>query len=279
MSKSLLDKTKVLVLISDPHVGAAAGLLPPDFVSFEGNPIGQNNYQKWLWECWLDCWQWAGNVIGKDEWAACINGDLIDGFHHNTREIVSVDTADHVDACLQVFTEVLSKASAVYLTEGTNVHTQNSEHGIASTLKHRGLNVVTPPTKRSAWPELDLMIHGCHITIDHHVSTTARSYLESGAYSTTLGDIRNRRSRAGWPIPKLIVRAHRHQYGMFSDGYGTMLITPPWQGATRFTRRVVPGSVPQCGLVIADWRNCEYADEPVIHKRLHTVKKPTPVFL
>lgn len=42
-------KPKILVLLSDLHVGATSGLLPPNFVTFEGNEIGQNAYQKWLW--------------------------------------------------------------------------------------------------------------------------------------------------------------------------------------------------------------------------------------
>lgn len=272
------SEPKVLVMVSDLHVGAVSGLLPPDFVTFEGNEVKQNAYQKWLWSCWEDCWSWSSKIIGKDPWGCAINGDAIDGNHHGTREIISPDTADHIDAVFGVLTDKLMSARKVYLTEGTNVHVNNSEHGIAAGLRGRGVKIVSPGRK-SAWPELDLRIHGCPIAIDHHVSATTRSYLESGAYSATLADMRNRRGRTGWPIPKLVVRSHRHQYGMWSDGYGTMVVLPPWQGGSRFVRRVVPGAVPQCGMVIADWRNVPFGDLPTIHTRIHTVEQPTPEFL
>lgn len=135
------SEPKVLVMVSDLHVGAVSGLLPPDFITFEGNEVKQNAYQKWLWNCWEDCWEWAGQITGKDRWGCAINGDAIDGNHHNTREIISPDTADHIDAVFGVLTDKLMKADKVYLTEGTNVHVNNSEHGIAAGLRGRGVKI------------------------------------------------------------------------------------------------------------------------------------------
>lgn len=265
--------TKKLVLLSDLHVGATAGLMPPGYVSFEGNTIGQNDYQKWLWSCWKDCWKWARKVLGKDEWICAINGDVIDGNHHNTREIVSVDEWDHVSASIDCLVDVLADAKSVYLTEGTNVHVQNSEHSIANIMKGRGVNVEKPKGKKGAWAELDLIVNGCLVSVDHHVSSSLSSLSESAAFSRTIGDVRNRRSRAGYSVPKVVVRSHRHQYGMYDDGYSKMIILPPWQGNTRFVRRVVPGAIPQCGMVILDWTNTEYAGLPTVHTRIHTASQ------
>jgi hypothetical protein len=106
-----------------------------------------------------------------------------------------------------------------------------------------------------------------------------RSYLEASALSITLGDIRNQRSRSGAEVPKVIVRSHRHRFGLYEDGYGMMVALPAWQALTRFGRKVVPGAMPQCGIVILDWRNVEDGGTPVVHKRLHTIKQPSPRFL
>lgn len=270
---------KLAVLLSDLHVGASSGILPPDFVTFEGNVIGQNPYQKWLWKCWTDGWKWAKGVIGKDEWIAVINGDCIDGHHHDTREIFSPDVADHVGAAVEVLSGSLKGSSGVYLTEGTNVHVNNSEHGIAASLKYKGINVVSPNKRKSAWPEMDIVINGCRCAIDHHVSTSTKPATEASAFSQTLSTVGDRYGRAGWRMPRFLVRSHRHQFGYFSDGYRSMVILPPWQGATRFTRRVVPRVVPQCGFVIADWRNMAYGEPPVIHHRIFTSKQGSPDFL
>lgn len=268
-----------MILLSDLHVGASSGLLPPKFVSFEGNEIKQNPYQKWLWECWLDCWKWSKKVLGKDEWYCVINGDCVEGLHHQTREVISADVADHISACVQILADVLKDSAGVYITEGTNVHVQNTEHGIAGMLKSMGVNVISPSSRKSAWPEMDIQINGCRCAIDHHVSTSNKPATEASAYSQTLSTVQDRYTRAGWKAPKFLVRSHRHQFGYFNDGYRSMVILPPWQGATRFTRRVVPRVVPQCGMVIADWRTVSYGEPPVIHSRIHTSKQSTPQFL
>lgn len=275
MKKAAPSAPRIAVFFSDLHVGSTAGLLQPDFTTHEGYKVVLNSVQEWLWGCWQDCWKWAHEVIGKDPWIAVVNGDLIDGNHHDTREIWSPDDADHGMACSELLRDTLKGSSAVYVTEGTNVHVQNSEHGIAASLAH-DLPVRKPGGKLAAWPELRLSIAGSYCEIDHHMPTTMRSYLEASQLSITLGDIRNQRAREGGRIPKLIVRSHRHRFGLYEDGYGMMLALPGWQASGRFLRRVAPGIVPQVGLCIADWRHVEDGGTPVIHKRLHTVKASLP---
>lgn len=272
-------QTRLLVLLSDLHVGASTGLLPPNFVNFEGNEIKQNEYQKWLWECWVDCWKWMEKIADGEPWAIALNGDIIDGNHHMTREIFSPDVSDHVGGAIELLVDVLKPATAVFISEGTNVHTQNSEHGIASVLAWNGVKVVKHNKQKSAWPTLDLVIAGTRVSIDHHVSGATQASTESGAFSRVLADIRGRRTRAKWSDPKFIVRSHRHQYGFFTDGYGSMVILPPWQGLNRFVHRVATGAVPHCGMVIADWRNVPDGEPPVIHSRIHTAKQPPAVYL
>lgn len=269
----------ILVFLADLHVGGTSGLMPPRFITFEGNEVRPNEYQKWTWKGWKKAWKWAREIIGKDEWAAVAVGDLTDGLHHmenGNRELWSLANDDHAGGAIDVLKDVLKDASEVFISEGTHCHTRYSEHGIAGALSVNGINVVKPSKQQSAWPELDVKVNGALALIDHHISTTSRSYSESSAYSATLADVRNRRSRAGLECPKLIVRAHRHQYGCWDDGYSTLVVLPPWQGQTRFTHRVVPRIVPQCGLVIADFRNVPYGEQPVIQKCIYTYKPAPP---
>ena len=261
---------KVVILFSDIHVGSTTGLLKPGYVTHEGNEIALNDIQKWLWSCWKDCWSWAELVINNDPWACIVNGDDVEGNHHKTKQIWSPDESDHMMAASEVLQEVLRSASDVYLTEGTEAHTKNMEHGIAKILKGQGINVRSPKGL-GAWPELRLEVNGTVCAADHHISTSMRSYLESSAYAISMGDMRNRYARADQRVPKFFVRSHRHQYGHFDDGYGSLVVLPPWQASTRFVRKVVPGAIPQCGLVIADWRTVETDAPPVIHRRLHTL--------
>jgi hypothetical protein len=266
---------KIAICLSDLHVGSTTGLLGPDFKTHEGYHVRQNEVQQWMWKCWQDCWKWARHIIGDDSWLAVVNGDLIDGNHHNTREIWSPDNNDHSSACVEILKHALTGSDSVYITEGTNVHTQNSEHGIASALKSEGIHVKKPEGKLTAWPELRLSIANTNCEFNHHMGVSMRSYLESSQFSITLGDIRNQRAREGGKIPKVIVRSHRHRFGLYEDGYGMIVALPSWQASTRFTQRVAPAIVPQCGLVLLDWRDTEGDCTPVIQKRLHICKNPT----
>jgi len=268
-------KPNLLVCVSDTHVGSTFGLLHPGFETHEGNPVGQNELQKWLWNAWEDCWKWAEQVIGADDWSLVINGDAIDGNHHHTKEIWSPDEGDHLQAAAEIFTDAASGASSVYITEGTESHTKGLEHALAKILKNNGIKVVTNG-KRGAWDSLHLKVSNSLCEFDHHMPTSMRSYLEASALSITLGDIRNQRARSGAESPRVIVRSHRHRFGLYEDGYGMMVALPAWQGLTRFGRKVVPGAMPQCGLVILDWRGTEGDCTPTVHKRLHTIKPPTP---
>lgn len=277
-SKNNNGSPRLVVCLSDTHVGSSLGLLQPDFITHEGNRIGQNDLQKWIWQAWQDCRKWRKGIIGNDKYALVINGDVIEGNHHHTKEIWSPDDGDHLTAAVELFSE-FKDASAIYITEGTEAHTKNLEHAFAKMLKHKGLKVVSPSTKRGAWDSLKLRVAGAQCEFDHHMSTVMRSYLEASALSITLGDIRNQRSRAGNIIPRVVMRSHRHRFGLYEDGYGMMIALPAWQGLTRYGRKYVPGATPQLGMLILDWRNSEDDDTPVVHKRLHTIRNTPPIAL
>lgn len=270
-----MKSPKFVICVSDLHVGSHKGLLHPGFVSHEGTAIGQNEIQKWLWSAWEDCWKWAKDVVGKEDFILVINGDVVDGNHHGSKEIWSVDEGDHLAAAADILVEVGKDAKAVYITEGTESHTKGMEHALAKILRLKGVKVVTDG-RRGAWESLHLKVSDSLCEFDHHMPTSMRSYLEASALSITLGDIRNQRARSGAESPRVIVRSHRHRFGLYEDGYGMMVALPAWQGLTRFGRKVVPGAMPQCGLVILDWRGSEGNCTPTVHKRLHTIKPPTP---
>jgi hypothetical protein len=64
-------KAKVVMVLSDLHVGSTVGLWPKDFTSNEGNLICQNKFQEWLWECWEDMLMWAQKTIEEGLCIVC----------------------------------------------------------------------------------------------------------------------------------------------------------------------------------------------------------------
>lgn len=264
----MISKNKIVMVLSDLHVGSTVGLWPNGFVSNEGNLIGQNKFQAWLWECWQDMLQWSDKIISKQPFELVLNGDLVDGIHHRTLQVMTPDPGDQVDAVKAVLEPLVASAARLHLIKGTECHTRNDEVRIG-----RALNGSKDPvTGQHAWDSLDLKVNGVLYNFMHHIGTTARSYLEASAHSIALGNLSHTRARAKQPVPDIIVRGHRHRHGIWDDGNQMSVITGAWQGLTRYGHKVVPGAICQPSAVIFDHRGQEVGEPPLIHRRIYTAK-------
>lgn len=260
--------TKLIVLLSDLHVGSTVGLWPPDFTSNEGNPIGQNKFQQWLWECWCDAMKWTDKIVGKDPFEVVLNGDLVDGIHHRTLQVMTPDVGDQSEAVRQVLDPLAKRAAKLHVVKGTEVHTRNDEVRLGA---HLGASKCRA-TGQSAHDSLDLECSGILYNFAHHISATARSYLEASAHSIALGNISHSRARSGKPVPRIICRGHRHRHGIWDDGNQMSCITGAWQGLTRFGYKVVPDAVPQPSIIIFDHRQTDKGELPIVHRRIYTAE-------
>lgn len=262
------SKTKLLLLISDLHVGSTVGLWPSGFVSSEGYPIGQNKFQEWLWQCWGEAMKWADTVIGKDAFDLVLNGDLVDGIHHKTVQVMSPCVGDQTTAVLSVLGKMVGKADKIHVVKGTECHTRGDEIRIGHELRASR----DPMTGQHAWDSLDLEQNGTLFNFAHHISTTARPYLEAGGLSIALGSLTISRARTNKPVPLIMCRGHRHRHAVFNDGNQMAVVTGAWQGLTRYGYKVVPDAVPQPSIVIFDARNTAKGDLPLVHQKVFTAK-------
>jgi hypothetical protein len=260
--------SKIVMTFSDLHVGSTVGLWPANFHSNEGNPIGQNIFQKWLWTCWQDMTGWANKIIGDDSFDLVINGDIVDGIHHKTLQVMTPDLGDQVLAVKQILKPFSDKCAKLHLVKGTEAHTTTQEIHVGSAL---GASK-NPLTGQHAWDNLDLVVNGTLYNFAHHISATARTYLEASAHSIMLGNLTHSRARTGKPIPKVMVRAHRHRHGIWEDGNQISAICGAWQGLTRYGYKVVPDAIPQPSVIIFDHRGLKPNELPIIHRKVYTAK-------
>jgi hypothetical protein len=256
-------KSKVLVLLSDTHIGSTVGLWPEGFISNEGYPIGQNNLQKWLWKCWNDCQEWIGSIVGDDPFDVVMNGDVVEGIHHRTTQVMSADVSDQSAAALEVLGPLAKKSSAIHFIKGTECHTRNDEIRMGKFFEAS----IDPKTRQHAWDSLDLEMHGTLMNFAHHISTTSRSYLEASAHSINLGNISHTRARVNKRVPMVICRGHRHRHGIWTDGNQISAITGAWQGLTRHGYKVVPDAIFEPSCIIFDARATDKGDLPLFHQR------------
>lgn len=265
------EKVKKHVLIlSDTHIGSTIGLWPRVYTASSGHQIMQNNFQAWLWDCWEDMISRVRQATKDDKLVLVFNGDIVEGNHHRTTEIMTAETDDQVGCAIEVFKdlqEVLKPASQ-YFIRGTECHSKNIESvvgGIVGAVKNQ-------ETGTYSFDHLLLDVNGIYCSFAHHTSCTSRPYLEASAHSIALGVAIMEAARNGDPIPSVIARAHRHRHGVWRDGNCLSLVTGAWQGLTRHGRKVVPAAVPNPSAILLTFE--EGADLPEVTEIVYVPESP-----
>jgi hypothetical protein len=243
--------TKVVV-VSDLHVWSTVGLWPEGYESTKGSLIAQNDFQKLTWECWMKMWMdIIPGLMGSDPYLLIVNGDVVEGQHHRTVEIMTANPDDQMPALLKVFEPC--RHSAIVLVEGTECHTHSMEHKAAIELG----GIPCPNTRQPAHPKLFMDIGGFRLIARHHMPTTSIPWGEARALKAEFDKETIAASEAGETAPQVVCLAHRHVAGVHRyKTQGIAICTPAWQGLTRHSYKVVPHAH-ACtpGAVVLDFDN------------------------
>lgn len=265
----------MVVVLSDIHAGSTKALLPPGFVTLEDQPVEQNPIQRWLWECWARADKYISGVTGSDPFALVLNGDLIEGVHHGTKEIISPEIADHRAAAVKIIEPLTKRAAKFFVVRGTEAHVNNHEQSIGEQLGA----VKNPESKMHAFDRLTLEVAGVRCVFRHHIGTSMRRGLAGTQLSMQLAEEQVEAANNGEPIPRVLCCAHRHKPGVYRDNNGLCLVTPAWQVLTRFGHKVVSPARCTPGVIILDWRNCNEGDLPHIHEKYYQAPHPVAIKL
>lgn len=244
---SQVKRIRHVLALSDLHCGSTVGLCPPNFRMAKGGTYGLNKSQQWLWRQWLDLTEKAIAWIGDNPFALVVNGDLIEGNHHGTTEIWSVNMVDHVNAAIEALEPISKKADKTFVVVGTECHTREHEYGIAEYLK------ADPNDDAPAWDQLNLKLGSYPTRFVHHTSTTSREWLRASRLSIQLTQARSAAHDAGHEAPKMLVAGHCHLFDCYQRLDLAAVTLPAWQLLTRHGHKVVPGSVPAVGCVVMDF--------------------------
>jgi len=252
-----------LLVISDTHIGSTLALMKPGYTDIEGDTHTGNKLQRWIWDAWRKFEDDTAEAIGGEDYLIIHNGDVIEGMHHRSTQVVTANAADQPLMAFEVLDSIFDDAAKAFIVEGTECHTNQTEQSIARRLD------CTPcrQTNKFAWPQLLFEMNGTLISAAHHVGTTSKPYLETSQYGPTLNAERLWAARQGERLPDHVFRAHRHVYGHWEDDCGAMTITPAWQGLTRFGRKVVPAARVTVGGVLLSWDDeGTYRTRPFLYK-------------
>lgn len=261
----------VLVLLSDTHCGSRRSVLPPGLCNEDGAEMVPILPQLWLNARWDEAVRFVLDKAGGD-FGLVLLGDMIEGVHHGGAQVVSSDTAIHCAIAEHMLSPLTEAARKVWMVRGTETHTgRSAEAGLALAFgaeKNRDENTYT-------FDRLNLCINGCRITAAHHFPTSTRIGLYATQLSVQLAEAQTQAARSKHPIPEVVVGAHRHTGGMYTDWRGMCLTLPPWQLLTRFGYKVVPYATPTVGLVILDWRGLPKGSLPRVIPWLRSGDLPT----
>jgi|TARA_R110000824_G_C15033094_1_gene659608 hypothetical protein len=266
----------VIVVASDLHCGSTLGLCPAEGVELDdGGWYKPSKAQKWLWQEWEKHWKKVEDIVRDRTWHLVLNGDLIDGFHHNSVELATPLTSIQIRMGMASLNKCLylsPKASAIHVMRGTPAHvgqSASSEESMARALAKEGWPVVPDPdTGNYSSYKRRLDIGSTRISIHHHSrfgqrAHTRRSLSSLYAFDTwaetaieCLREMKNGDLQKAWDEkrpPDLAIRSHNHQYldtGYDHRGVTRIVHTPAFQFATEWVHKIATNNLADVGILV-----------------------------
>jgi len=217
-------KPRVIVVASDQHCGSTLGLCTP-----EGVQVDNENWFK-PGPALLHLWSQHGNFVDDasrivTEWrkkgatAHYVNlGDLTDGDHHHTHQIVNRDQGTHIAAARNVLKDGFLRLDfdTVHFVMGTPAHVGvggGLEKSIASDISGDYPVVRHPRLGTTLWPELEMDLGAYRFDFKHHGRTGTREHTRKSYLALYAHDIHTAYLSDGRRPPDVAVRAHNHKIG------------------------------------------------------------------
>jgi hypothetical protein len=281
VTRAKKSRPVVLAVTSDQHCGSTVALSPHLVALDDGGSYAASNAQRWLWACWLDYWsqvQAKRKALGADLYQV-FNGDLTDGDHHGTTQILSgnpVAQAAVVDACMRV--PLALEPDRLWFIRGTEAHVGKSgcfEERIANGLRKDGRPVVGDDATGNAshW-HAKIDVQGVRFDFAHHGSVGTRPWTKPNATNNLAAAMFYDHAKDGVPHPHLAVRSHMHQWVDTYDAHPVRVVQiAAWQLATAFIHRIAPGKLADVGGLIVTVDQGQMTVEKVQFK-----PEPTPTW-
>lgn len=243
------EERPLILAISDIHCGSTIGLMPLRMQLYDGNVIEANRFQRMMFGWWEECLAEFDAYRADREFWLVLVGDLMEGVHHGSRQVWSVNMIDHATAACGLVQPIADKAEKTFIAIGTECHTRDDESAVGKIIGAE----VCPDSGKHAWDVviLDVGKWRCHFR--HHMTTTSRVYLEGSGLSIELGNEQLSYTRRRQRPPDICVRAHRHRFGVYRDESSMFIAQGAWQGLTRHAHKVVPGALPSPSMTVLDW--------------------------
>lgn len=253
------------VIVSDIHAGCAMAVCPIGGCPQDdgGLYLPSQIQAEFLWPRWLEWWnEWVPRFTRDEPWVLVVNGDCIDGLHHDSVTQFTHNLERQEECAVRLFEPIIRRPQCthVYWLRGTEAHggkSGQSEERVARILAETTKKVVPTPTGRFSRWRLHLRIGTALIDVAHHIGTTGSMAYETSAIQKELEQLYVNAARWEKEKPDVVVRSHRHtnaetRVRMKKNGqslFATSCVTAGWQLKTPFAHRTAGAraAIPQIG--------------------------------
>jgi hypothetical protein len=258
----------IIAFFNDEHSGSHVSPLPSKQWEFRGRNVTPNLLQRTLY----DFHQEVSSKIGKkrkDKRLIVVKlGDMIDGIHHETKELIT----QYLDEQRQINQELTERSlhsmnfggdDLLYWVAGTPAHAGEDEE----TLAHDFDATVPYSEARTVWPVLRININGIYCMFFHHGATNGKGANKGNALRNRLKALRYDCMDNGEAVPRLVVTADKHQMGyedITNNGKIVMrgVISPAWQVKTDFVYKISAEALSKVGAVTVEITQSGEVKEP-----------------
>ena len=230
----------ILAIYGDTQIGSTTALAPPVFTIHNDDPkqrqeVKHNTIQQWMWPCWVDYWDYVRSLAGvrgrhrKHRIVTVHLGDVIDGNHHGTFQIIQ-DIGDQIQVAKDVLQPIVDMSDASFGIIGTEAHAGPAGRDEKEIYKSLGFTEYG----QNLMLEVDGRLHD----FAHHGRIGRRDWTSQAA---SIGvEVGLDCARSGIRLPDYIHRAHNHIIDDSGDKLeGTRVYCyPSWQLKTAFGHRV-----------------------------------------
>jgi len=250
-----LGKT-ALIVANDTHCGGTTGLLPPHGVTTDdGNVLLPNVPQEWIWERWDEAARQADKLTQHCERRHIIlNGDLIDGWHHGTWQVLSANPTIQRRVAKESLSPLTSlRHDKLFIVRGTPAHVGEQGHVEEDLAELLGAERCPETNAYSRW-RLEFTCRGTKVLVYHHGKSGMGPRTQQAAFERLAWDLRMDYDKNGLTPPDLVFVAHRHIWGE-SPRFSCptrVFMSPGWQWATQYVHKNIHGAgVLQVGMWVA----------------------------
>lgn len=272
----------LLAVISDVHAGGSTSLCPPTIPLDDGGTYRESKAQRWLWDNYCDYWRRIAAERDRldAELYVVINGDLVEGQHHGTTQLVSGNPNSQALVWTECAAQFLAlKPDRIVVVRGTGAHDGtagcNTEKIADGLWRDKRPVIRDPDTNTASWWHWRAEIQGVRVDVTHHGRMGRLPRTRGSQLVLYAWDICDEHVASGHVPPHLAFRAHNHKRGDTGTVCPVRVVaTGAWQLGTEHVHKVAADSLADIGGAYVTIADGEYDVHHVAYQPERPIWRP-----